>query len=220
MNRTALMTFVLAATGMAHAEVIEQSFSYNWTSNDPMPEFAFQAFDDIGGTRELTSVRLGFEGTIKMELTARTYDGALDAGEWFGEASHTVVAYFNDGPELLQGLGGQWLADVTGDLGAGNNGEPGTPYIVLDTYELLSVVEVDSSFYPDFHGDGVLSGFMAGFYDGVITPPENGQYVEFLPSFLSQDGTVTLTYEYVNVPAPGGFAALGVFGLASGRRRR
>jgi hypothetical protein len=221
MNRTVLSTLVLAATaGMAHAEVIEQSFSYLWTSNDPLPEFAFQAFDDMSGTRDLVSVRLGFEGTIQMELTARTYEDALGAGEWFVEATHTVVAYFNDGPELLQGLGGQWLADVTGDLGAGNNGEPGTPHIVLDTYELLSVIEVDSSFYPDFHGDGMLGGIMAGFYDGVVTPPDNGQYVEVLPSFLSQDGTVTLMYEYVNVPGPGGLAALGACGFAIGRRRR
>jgi hypothetical protein len=221
MNRIALSTLVLAAAaGTAHADVIEQSFAYRWTSNDPLPEFAFQAFDNMGGSRRLTSVRLGFEGNLEMELTAQTYESALHAGEWFVEATHTVVAFFNEGPDLLQGLGGQWLADVTGELGAGSNGQPGAPYIIRDARELSSIVEVDRSFYPDFRGTGLLGGIMAGFYDGAVTPPQNGQYVEVFPSFLSQDGKVTLTYEYVNVPAPSGLAALAVCGFAVGRRRR
>jgi hypothetical protein len=230
MNRTVLPLLAMAAAaGVAHADAIDQSFTYEWTSNDPdLPAFSFEAFDDMGGTRKLTGVHLGFEGTIVMELTAQTYDPVpLSAGEWFAEASHTVVAYFNggdDGVELLQGLGGQWLAGVTGDLGAGTGGfpfgEPGTPYIVTDTLLLSNVVEVDNSLFADFSGDGPLEGFMAGFFDAVVTPPDSGQMIEVFPSFLSQSGSVTLTYEFVNVPTPGALALLGAFGVAARRRRR
>lgn len=221
MNRIAAFSLILAAAaGTSHADIIEQTFSYRWTGDEPPPEFAFQGFDSMGGTRELTSVRLGFEGTIQMEMTAQTYGEALAAGEWSLEASHTVVAFFTDGPGVFQGLGGQWMADVTGDLGAGSDGEPGTPYVFLQTQDLSSVVEVDSSYYAGFHGNGLFHGIMAGFYDAVLTPPDNGQFVEFFPSFLSQDGTVTLTYEYVTVPAPAGLAGMVAAGLAMGRRRR
>jgi hypothetical protein len=61
---------------------------------------------------------------------------------------------------------------------------------------------------------------MDGFTDVVVTPPDNGQPVEVFVSFLGQEGTVTLTYEYVTVPGPGVLAGLGVCGIVGARRRR
>ncbi|HZW11305.1 MAG TPA: hypothetical protein VFF69_15485 [Phycisphaerales bacterium] len=222
MNRTALSLATLAAAaGAAGADVIQQSFSYEWTSNDVQHSFSFEPFDTAGGTRELTGVRVGFDGTIAMEITAQTYEGALEAGEWSAEASHTVVAYFNGGGiDLLQGLGGQWSDGITGDLGAGSNGQPGTPYVFTDTVGFANVVDVDSSYFGDFTGSEPLTGFMDGWFDGVVTPPDNGQWIEIFASMLSQEGTVTLTYEYENVPGPGALALLGVCGVVGVRRRR
>lgn len=227
MNRTALPLLALAAAaGLASADVLEQSFSYTWSTDDPTQHaFSFNAFDTMGGTRELTGVRLGFDGTIAMEITAQTYDeNPLDAGEWHAEASHTVVAYFHTGGvNLLQGIGGQWADGITGDLGAGSGGfpfgEPGTPYIFTDTLTFANVVDIDSVHFDDFTGGGPFEGFMDGFFDAVVTPPNNGQMVEVFASHLLQDGTVTLTYEYVTVPAPAGLALLGACGLIARRRR-
>lgn len=230
MQRTALSLLVVAGwAGLASADVIEQRFDYTWTSNDSVfPEFSFEAFDDMGGTRELTAVKLGFSGSLTMEVTAQTYDPfPLEAGEWFAEASHTVVPYFNggdDGVELLQGLGGQWVSEITGDLGAGNGGfpfgEPGTPYVYSETVDFANEVAVDSSLFADFSSGGPHGGFMNGFFDAVVTPPANGQYVEVFASYLEQSGTFTLTYEYSVVPAPAGLALLGAGGIAALRRRR
>ncbi len=171
--------------------------------------------------RQLTAVRLGFEGTISMEVTASTIDPTpVHTGEWSFEASHTVVAYFNGGGlDLLQGIGGQAMVDVTGELGGGVGGQPGTPLVVTDTIQLVNTVEIDPVNLPDFYGNGQFTGFMDGFFDAVVTPPIGGQWVEVMPTLLSQSGTVTLTYEYVTVPAPAGAMALGL-GMVMGMRRR
>lgn len=226
MYRTALSVLSLvAACGVARADVIDQTFNYSWTSADPrLAEFSFQPFDSMGGTRILTGVRLGFEGTIAMEITARTYDPVpLFAGEWSAEASHSVISYFNE-IEVFQGLGGQWMDGITGDLGAGSGGfpfgDPGTPYVVSDSVFHSLTVELDSSVFADFSGTDPLVGFMDAFTDTVVTPPNSGQYVEVFASMLAQDGALTLTYEYTTVPAPAGLAMLGVCGLAGMRRRR
>jgi hypothetical protein len=222
MNRALLSVLALAAAaGIANADVITQSFTYDWDSSQPQHAFSFQAFDAMGGMRQLTAVRLGFDGTISMEIRAHTYDPApVHTGEWSVEASHTVVAYFNGGGiDLLQGIGGQSRADITGELGGGINGEPGTPLIVTDTVNLVNTVEIDPSHLPEFYGSGQFTGFMDGFFDAVVTPPNSGQWIEVMASLLSQEGAVTLTYEYATVPAPAATAALGM-GLLAGLRRR
>ena len=229
MIRSSLPVVVLAvASGVTRADVVEQAFTYSWTSNDSeLPVFSFEAFDDMGGARQLTGVTLGFAGSVTMEITAQTYDPfPLAAGEWSVEASHSVVPYFNggdDGVELLLGLGGQSAAGITGDLGAGSGGfpfgEPGTPYVFSETIDFTNVVALDSSYFEAFSTGGPHGGFMNGFFDAVVTPPDNGQFVEVFARFLGQEGTFTLTYEYTNVPAPAGLALLGLGGLAVRRRR-
>lgn len=222
MTRALFSVLALAAAAtVSSADVITQSFSYSWDSSQVQHPFAFQAFDSMGGTRELTAVRLGFEGTVSMEITAFTRDPEpVHSGEWSVEASHTVVAYFNGGGiDLLQGIGGQSMSDITGELGGGINGEPGTPLIVTDTVPLANTVELDPSVVPQFYGSGEFTGFMDGFFDAVVTPPSGGQWIEVSASLLSQQGTVTLTYEYATVPAPGVAAVLGM-GLALVARRR
>jgi hypothetical protein len=216
-----LPALALAAAATAHADVINQSFSYSWDSNQVQHAFSVQAFDSMGGTRQLTAVRLGFDGAISMEITAHTYDpNPVHTGEWSVEASHTVVAYFNGGGiDLLQGIGGQSLADITGELGGGVNGEPGTPLIVTDTINFANTVEVDPADIAQFYGSGQFTGFMDGFFDAVVTPPPGGQWIEVMASLLAQEGTVTLTYEYTTVPAPASSALLGA-GLIMARRRR
>jgi hypothetical protein len=214
-----LSVFALAAAaGSAGAEAVTQSFNYTWDSTQPQHAFSFQAFDAMGGTRELTGVRLGFDGTISMEITAQTIDPIpVHTGEWEFEASHTVVAYFG-GLELLQGIGGQW-GEFTGELGGGSGGQPGTPLVVTDTLQFANTVDVDPSQIASFYGNGQLTGFMDGFFDAVVTPPIGGQWVEVMATLLTQSGTVTLTYEYTTVPSPAGAAVLGL-GMVMARRRR
>jgi len=222
MNRAVFSVLaVAAAAGVSNADVIVQSFDYAWDSSEPQHVFAFDAFDGMGGTRELTAVRLGFEGTISMELTAFTFDPVpVHAGEWWAEASHTVVAYFNGGGiDLLQGIGGQ-SGEFTGELGGGIGGEPGEPLVITDILEFANTVEIDPSNLPQFYGEGQFTGFMDGFFDGVVTPPVGGQWVEVMATMLSQSGTVTLEYEYVMVPGPGSAAVLGAGVVLGWRRRR
>ena len=67
MHRTALPLLTLtAAAGLARADVIQQSFSYEWTSIDVQRHFSFEPFDDMGGTRTVPARRsaawsVGFE---------------------------------------------------------------------------------------------------------------------------------------------------------------
>lgn len=208
-----------AAAGVAHAEVIQQSLSYQWASEDPQQQFSFDPFDGMGGMRELTAVWLAFDGEVSMRVGAQTYEGALGAGEWEMEASHTVVAYFV-GIDLLEGIGGQWRSGVTGPLGAGSNGQPGTPYLETYTETFANTVGIDPSNLVRFYGTEPLTGFMDGFFDAFVTPPLSGQFVEAVIDRLTQSGTVTLTYEYTVVPTPGALAMLGLGGLVAGRRRR
>ena len=220
MYRLALpLLFLAASASIVRADVLEQSFTYDWNSANLQHPFAFQPFDDLGGTRQLHGVRLGFSGTIQMEITAQTYGNAIAAGDWSAEASHTVVAYFNPGQELelLQGIGGQWTEGITGDLGAG---APGAPYVFTHTLAFSNVVDVDSAIVPEFIGTEPLPGFMDGFFDGVVTPPQSGQWIELYASLLSQQGTVTLTYDYSTIPEPAGLTVLGAGAMLLLRRRR
>lgn len=225
MNRVALMLIVAVgstAASAANADVITQSFDYDWDSTQLQHAFSFDPFDDLGGDRQLTGVRLGFDGTISMEITAQTYDPTpIPEGDWSMEVSHTVVAYFNDkGVELLQGIGGQWAADVSGDLGGGSDGNPGTPFIFTQSIDFANTVDIDSAYWADFSAGQPLGGFMDGFFDGFVIPPESGQWIEIFPSLFTQAGTVTLTYEYSTVPEPAGLAALGSLASALLLRRR
>lgn len=222
MSRALLSTLALTASAtLANAELITQSFNYAWNSNQTQQPFSFNAFDSQGGTRELTAVKLAFEGAVSMEITATNTDPVtVLAGEWSVEASHTVVAFFNDGGlNLLQGIGGQ-SNDFTGELPGGIGGLPGTPVVFTDTLAFANTVDIDPAELPNFYGTGQFTGFMDGFYDAAVTPPINGQWIEVLPTLLSQSGTVTLTYEYSVVPAPASAAAFGLAGLATTRRRR
>lgn len=215
-----LLALATAST-IAHAELITQSFTYDWNSNQTQHPFSFNAFDDMAGTRQLTAARLGFAGIISMELTASTTDPRpVHTGEWSVEASHTVVAFFNGGGlNLLQGIGGQF-GEFTGELGGGVNGQPGTPYIATDTLNFANTVDIDPSELPNFYGTGQFTGFMDAFYDAAVTPPLTGQWIDVLPTLFTQTGTVTLTYEYTIVPAPASLALLGLGGLVGSRRRR
>lgn len=222
MSRALLSAVAIAAsTTLAHAEVITQSFNYNWNSNQTQHPFTFNAFDSQGGTRELTAVQLTFDGTISMEITATNTDPrTVLPGEWSVEASHTVVAFFNEGGlNLLQGIGGQ-SNDFTGELPGGIGGLPGTPVVFTDTIAFANTVTIDPSELPNFYGTGQFSGFMDAFFDAAVTPPINGQWIDVLPTLFTQSGAVTLSYEYTIVPAPASATALGLALLMPRRSRR
>ncbi len=225
MKTSTLSVLAIAlSAGLAAADVETQSFSYAWSTDDPVQHhFSFNPFDDMDGSRVLTNVYLSFDGELSMTVGAQTYEGAVGAGEWEMEASHSIIAYFNggdDGLELLQGLGGNWRDGITGDMGAGAGGQPGTPYLFTFSDAFSNTVTIDPAVLPDFHGTQPLMGFMDGWFDAFVIPPASGQFIEAVIGRMAQTGTVTLTYEYEMVPAPAGVALLGVAGLVSVRRRR
>lgn len=208
--------------GVARADRVEQAFTYDWSFDRPQHPFTFDPFDTMGGTRELTGVRLAFEGTMELEVGAHTYGEALRAGDWFMDASHVLIAYFNGngeagGLDLFEPVAIIGADDLTGDLGAGFPGEPFTHAIAMPA---AGEVSVASAYFAAFSGPGPITGFMDGFFDGAVTPPANEQWIELFPTLLAQSGTVTLAYEYRLVPAPGALALAGAGGLAALRRRR
>ena len=172
--------------------------------------------DEHGG---LTPRPPGFKVPHGVKLRTSGASGRLVEGTWASVTAPRMAR--SEGVDLLQGIGGQWAADVSGDLGGGSDGNPGTPYIFTQSIDFANTVDIESMYWAHFTAGQPLGGFMDGFFDGFVIPPESGQWIEIFPSLFTQAGTVTLSYEYAAVPEPGSLAVLGVIGgLMLVRRRR
>ncbi|MAY74941.1 MAG: hypothetical protein CMJ31_09565 [Phycisphaerae bacterium] len=222
--------------GSAAADVMTTSASITVDSNSP--DFGtvnpvLSRFDTMGGTRVLTGIDINLQlagsGTIVVENFSET---AYSAGEWSveGGVNWIYLAGMPDGGEETGsfipffGLGGFGIAPVTGDIEAGmgpfdpfGGGMPGRFEVDFDG-EGDSVLAVDPSNFDVFIGTDDIVGVFGPFTDLLLDDPN------FALSASTQDllfsGTLSLTYTFDVVPAPGVAATLGFGGMIAARRRR
>ena len=197
---------------VARAETSTQTFESTWTLNDPPVAIEFDPFDDMGGTRQLTGISLGFEGTLEMEVLIQNFsDLELEADEWYYDAGANVMVAFaqkegyeDGGP--FWGLGGPYVAGITGELSAGSGGTPfenPTPGEV-DVRATLSDsvdsnVAAHESNFPYFISEEPLKAIMSPFFDFVVTPPDFAPdaFINASATEMTQQGILTLTYDFV-----------------------
>ena len=89
---------------------------------------AFDRFDDMGGTRELTGVSFSYDQTMSFDLTIESNGyTALDAGDWLLDAGYYTIHQLGtfdgrggDGGPIIPaiGAGGLFGLQITSDLGA------------------------------------------------------------------------------------------------------
>ncbi|MCC7351022.1 MAG: choice-of-anchor E domain-containing protein [Phycisphaerales bacterium] len=180
------------------------------TSNQLVP---VAQFDDMGGTRTLTSITLELNSTIGANTT-----GENDS---------------NTSGSLTMNLSG----NATADLFALS-----TASIVNTSAGPVSVAATDgiTGSGPDFHNFGAVSGndfdsdtIVSGFASFIglgtidVSVDANGGFnisgvsnSTLQVSNFNASGTVTVIYEYTQVPEPSALSLLALGGLAMLRRRR
>lgn len=163
-------------------------------------------------------------------MTALNYsDFPIDAGDW--EVLPSFTMFFTaepsgrgddgGGPSIFAGIGAIGFDGFTGDLPAGSGtpfGEPGR----LDfersgqlTSDLLDDGPTAIGFFSQY---SEITSTLAPFsFPELFGPP--GANLG-LSAEITQTGTLTVIYEFTEIPAPGGAALLGLAGLGATRRRR
>ncbi|MEM1184570.1 MAG: PEP-CTERM sorting domain-containing protein [Planctomycetota bacterium] len=241
--RTPLLLAVTGLVSGAAAESITQSvaIAVDSTLGQFGQDVTFDQFDTMNGTRVLTGVTLNYEADLFVEATAQSFfDEPIASGTWSADVFHNVLLAFNDPnggdgdddddgplPAPFFGLGGILISQFTGDLGPGIPGlggpfDPGTPGDPITSEfgdSINSTLTSDPFFDSFFTGSGTVDAFIGPFVDILVSPPPAGQ-ISVFASELTQFGTLSLTYEFEVVPAPGALAAIGLGAMMTVRRRR
>ena len=245
---TATVLLALAATaGVAHAQSETTSQTFDLAIEATPAFLPFNKFDTMGGTRELTGVTLSLDVTATATVTVENYTtNPVAAGTYLLEGAANFVfqaGEANDGgggedgrggsgggPPFF-GLGGIGFDPISDALPAGvedPGGGPFGPGVIPGTIDVAfggtinSVLPADPSSFDAFIGTGTFTGIYGVFQDILVSggPGGFGSIGGFVSRF-DQSGTLTITYDYVNVPSPAGTTAmlLGLSGLGLRRRR-
>ncbi|GJM19333.1 MAG: hypothetical protein DHS20C14_15460 [Phycisphaeraceae bacterium] len=220
MTRIAL-TLALAA-GTAHAGEIVQTYDYTLNglifTND---SFTMDSFDTMGGTRQLTDIKVNIDGQYTIEhFVENLEDRAITADEYFFEPF--VATTLN-----LAGLSTGAIASVGwGALSTDLEAADGVEGSGADYYQwnfgggISNELYFLETFFPAFetNGAGTIEGTLGVFNDLLLTPPP--PLFDVGTQNHSHTGSFTLTYIYDTVPAPGTAGVLALAGLAAARRRR
>ncbi|MFG0291827.1 MAG: hypothetical protein ACF8MJ_01595 [Phycisphaerales bacterium JB050] len=220
---------VAVLAGAASAGEISQAIDINITPENGQQAFSMQGFDTMGGQRVLNAVRFHINAELSVDFAALNYsDFAIPAGDWQVIPGFTMFFYAEpegsggEGDSIFAGIGGIGWDGVTGDLPAGSGnplfGEPGR-------FEFSRSGSLDSTMLDEgavarnfFTSNAQIDASLAPFsFPEVFGPPGSNISLE---SLVTQTGTLTITYEYSTIPAPGGVAMLGLAGFAGLRRRR
>lgn len=224
-TQAAIVLAIATAPSLAAAQTITQNQDYLFnpnTANEPVP-LTFDAFDTMGGTRQLTRVGLEVQSNFSLNILAENReDYAITADEWWFdvELSNNIV-FRPDEPNQASffGMGGVGYGPLSADLEASD----GVEQEGFDTE--LFAFKGDYAGFRDafpfqmsaFEGQGELAAQIYP-YLGISLPPPP----PFFDLWISHQnfGTVTLTYEYTTVPAPASLGVLAAAGLGAARRRR
>ena len=231
MKRTLTTLGALAAlAGAAHAGEVSQTVDVNITPGNFIQTFSLDGFDSQEGNRTLTGVRFQLDTEFHADLTAQNFsDFPIASGDWevlpgftmFFTAEPTGRGDDGGGPSIFAGIGGIGFDSFTGDLPAGSGGPFGAPG-TLDfersgqlTSDFLDDGESALSFFSQF--SEITSSLSPFSFPELFGPP--GANLG-LAADITQTGTLTVVYEFTEIPAPGAAALIGLAGLGATRRRR
>ncbi|GAB5496790.1 MAG: hypothetical protein Phyf2KO_18700 [Phycisphaerales bacterium] len=227
---TRLKTFGLlmaAAAGTSNAQqTITQTRDFFFdavTLNEPVP-LSFDAFDTMGGTRQLTGVSFAAQSSFSLEIIAENgEDFAINSDEWFFEAAIFNNLSFNPdqpGEVNVFGLGGVGYGPLSADLAPSDGVEQEGPDSVFYSFkdEYSGFRDALPFQVSSFEGSGQLDAEIYPFLSLTLPPPP-----PFFDLWITNHinfGTVELTYSYTEIPAPSSACLIAGAGLVASRRRR
>ncbi len=144
MRRITTTLLLAAVAGSAQADTISTQIDYHHTGYDG-GVVAIEAFDDMGGTRQLTGVSFSYDHTMEFDLTIES-NGYTDisAGDWVLDAGfygvHQLGVFNGRGDDggssyPIFGTGGVYTPiGYTGDLGASDGFNNSGPDTIHDTF--------------------------------------------------------------------------------------
>jgi len=220
--KNSITLFALAAMSSSSlGDVITQNSDYFWDvqkANAPAP-LSFQAFDTMGGTRELTGVSVSLESFYSLEMIAENGENyAITANDWFVEAAVFNNLSFNG--QSVFGLGSAGYGPMSVDLAAADGVEQfGDDSVFWSFKDSMSAQRDLQGFQMGaFIGSGEMEADIYPFLSLLIPPP--APFFDLWIHNHYHQGTIGLTYQYTTVPAPAGTALLFGAGFIGLRRRR
>ncbi len=221
MKNALKLALLVSATGIAQAEVMTQTSDYFWDvqeANAPAP-LSFQAFDTMGGTRELTGISVSVDAFYSLEMIAENReDYAITTSDWFVEAAIFNNLSFNG--YTVFGLGSTGYGPLSADLaiadGIEQSGNDAVHWSFKDS--ISGQRDLMPFAFDAFIGSGEMEADIYPFLSLGISPPE--PFFDLWITNHFHSGTVELTYQYNTVPAPTGTALLLGAGFVGLRRRR
>lgn len=249
LKRTSLGTLGLVSFASAlHAGVQVQTIPFDYNPNEGTISPVIQAFDSLGGTRQLTSINFGVTHNFALDLIIEsTGPTAISVGDtYFSFEFYNVLQIGeatkeNPSPPFI-GTGAFFVGDISADLAAydgipGNNGPDSTTLTLTDAFNasFTYLPEEDPSLFLALTDTGAITSVFGGFTSYFFTwindpawpqppegaPPEypNDAALWYDWNNFRHQGELVVTYEYADVPAP--MSVLPFAGLlAIGRRRR
>lgn len=230
---TAVLAAIVVATG-AHALTTTQSDGWVGDLGNVDATYTFNQFDDVGGTLILNSIEIlveieitGGQRTIDNDDTDGVVTGTVELGINGGISSpHVSLVDLTLNP-IGSGLSPNTSGSVTVDDDDGDTEVGGTPNVSVvgpdaDTYTGGDDSENDSGFVAPAAWAGYLG---TGTYD---IDADFTAYTDFTGFGGIQDageppttdGTVTVKYNYTQIPEPATSIFFVLAGLTLLRRRR
>jgi len=174
---TTLLLAAIAGSAAADTVSTQTKFSIDGFTGG---NIAFDRFDDMGGTRELTGVSFSYDQTMEFDLTIESNGyTALNSGDWLLDAGYYTIHQLgtinglggDGGPNIPAiGAGGLFEVGISGDLGASdgyNQSGPDTQYSSISDSFIFSQSYDNSdnfgqSILDAVSGNGQLDTFMGG----------------------------------------------------------
>lgn len=183
MKQVATSLLIAAIAGAAHADTVSTSTQFS-NQNYDGTIVSFDAFDDMGGTRQLTGVTLSYNQTMEFDLTIESNGyTALNAGDWLLDAGfygvHQMGVYDglggDGGPNYpVIGTGGVYTpVAFTGDLGASDGYNQSGPDTIHATFgeqfvfdqAFDNTTEFGQRMLDALSGTGQVDTFLGSFTD-------------------------------------------------------
>lgn len=174
---TALLFAAVAGSTQADTVSTQVDFSIDGFFGG---NIAFDRFDDMNGTRELTGVSFSYDQTMSFDLTIESNGyTALNSGDWLLDAGYYTIHQLgtldglggDGGPSIPSiGAGGVFGLGITGDLGASdgyNQSGPDTQYTTIsEAFTFNQAFDNSDNFGQSIldtvTGSGQLNTFMGG----------------------------------------------------------